>query len=189
MKTTTFITVMSVVILFLPAASRAKPVEPSSHGECSLTMTGGEKEIWTLKVDPNRVSSDDAYLTSDGGVVYGFLAGKPFRAKPNGDDTKDNEKSHPGISLFLKGMVLELRRVEPDPGDPNSQDALTDTSGGFRVAFSGCTTSILTERPEVKLLMEWETFRRVKQKDDTHGWFGTSKYDTVVRSGFDYPTL
>lgn len=171
------------------AQSNTEPSQTQAVDDCSLTMTGGGQEIWTIKVDESRITTDDASLTTDGTILYGFLAGKQFRTKL---DVRQNDINSEQVSLILKDMILDLSRVKSTPPkstkDP-STDKMTDKDGSFVVTFDGCSPVILDEKPAVRFLMEWETSRKVKKKKDAHGWFGTKKGETIVRNEFSYPKL
>jgi hypothetical protein len=168
----------------------ALPLWAQEEKVCQVSLEIFGKEIWTLKVEPDRIAGSDNVLKRDGNIIYGYVIGKSTRLKIDPGQVVGKFIDETTLLNWVqKNGLLEIRGVV---GKDNlvvemtperlllSDKALTltlipkannparwqDKKGHVQLLFESCDMSVLTKRLELALLLHRAILQEVSEFHD-----------------------
>jgi hypothetical protein len=157
--------------------------EPS----CSIQFQLFDKEIWTLRVETDRIEGDRDVLRRDGDVVFGFVGSKQTRLRFDKDSIEGRlagvyiklalirgsdqievrgsagsgrlSAKTTGNELVLANLKIAVT-LKQVPGAEGTT-VLRDETSKASLLIKGCGLAIMQERPEILLLLNQRVLQRV----------------------------
>ena len=160
----------------------------------SVTFRSFDKEIWTLKIEPERIAGGQNVLKRDGDFIIGFVGEQRIRIEvshvkgnpgvwsrrelvylESSDDHVNVSSPYGSGRVILQGQKRKIRLTNQslsvtflieDYDSARKRLKLQDESGRFVLEFNGCDLSIFTKRPELMLIVNRTVLAKAAYVDD-----------------------